>query len=195
MSKATDGARGDEGMTLVETLITMIIFAALLAAVFSAVSSGRRIFTVADDDATGVIDIRPAVERLGRDVRNARALDPGATTGQVKLWIDSNSDYQRQASEVVSWSIVANGDHYNVQRQVGSGAAQIQASTIVSAIAFCYRQASTTPCLTATTTTPLSATEAAQARIVETTMTYDPRVSNGASQRQIVFSERLRNVG
>lgn len=194
MNRVQRTLSGDRGVSLVETMISLLLLAGVLAATFTATTTGRRLFTLADDDAAGVIDVRTAVERLGRDVRNARAVDPGATRGQLALWVDANSDYQRQSSEVVAWSIVANGDHFDVRRQVGADAAVTQASTVVSAIAFCYRVQTTGACLNPDAT-PLDAAQAASVRYVETTMIYDPRISKGARERQVVFGERLRNVG
>ena len=198
----------DSGVTLVEVIISTVLMSVVVAAIASAMHSGRRVFTLADDEATGVIDIRAAVERLGRDVRNARALDAGATSSTLALWIDANSDYQRQADEVVTWTIVANGSHFDVRRQVGSGTALTQASTVVSAIAFCYRTGSSDPtadplqgCINGSASAPytlttgaLTAAQAKSARFITTIMTYDPRVSNGTNQRTVTFSERMRNV-
>ena len=129
----------DRGVTMTELLVSMLLITAVMAGVGTALLSARKVFAYTDDDATGSLDVRTAVERLGRDIRNARGLDSGATRGSLQLWVDANSDYRRQAAETITWTIVVRGDHYDVARQVGSGPAQTQASTVVSAIAFCYR--------------------------------------------------------
>lgn len=185
--------RDDRGVTMTELLVSMTLLVAVSAGVATALVSSQRLFNYADDDATGSLDVRTAVERLGRDVRNARGLDAGATRGSLQLWVDANSDYQRQSAEIVRWTIVPRGTHFDVGRQVGAGPITTQASTVVSAIAFCYRTAVASPCVNPTDT-PVPAATAEKVLSVETTMTYDPRVSSGAQQRSVTFTERLRNV-
>lgn len=184
----------DRGVTMTELLVSMLLLVAVSAGVATALASSQRLFAFVDDDATGSLDVRTAIERLGRDVRNARGLDAGATRGALQLWVDANSDYQRQASEIIKWTILPRGDHFDVGRQVGSGPVATQASTVVSAIAFCYRTNVTATCVNPTDA-PVSAAVAEKVLSVETTMTYDPRIGTGAQQRSVTFTERLRNVG
>lgn len=187
-------AHDDRGVTMTELLVSMTLLVAVMAAVATALVSSNRLFAYVEDDAVGSLDVRTAVERLGRDVRNARGLDAGATRGTLQLWIDANSDYQRQPSEVVRWTIVPRGSHFDVGRQVGSGPVTTQASTVVSDIAFCYRTAASGSCVNPTDT-PVDAATAEKVLSVQTTMTYDPRLTSGAGQRSVTFIERLRNVG
>ena len=66
----------------------------------------------------------------------------------------------------------------------------MQSRTMVDNIAFCYQTAPGAACMTV----PLSAADAAQARYVTVTLTYDASVGVGATSRVTSFSERLRNV-
>lgn len=172
------GQAVDEGVTLVELLVTMVLLSIVLAIAAAAFQATAKVFTATDDDATGLADARKVAERMGRDIRNARGVDAGATSSQLVVWIDANSDYKRQANESITWMLVASGDdlHYDVIRKVGTASQVIEARSLVSQIAFTYD-------LTPPNT-----------QVVQTLVTYDSIVGRGASARTLYFAERLRNV-
>lgn len=170
--------RGDDGVTLIELLVTMVLLSIVLGIAASAFTATAKVYTATDDDATGLADARKVAERMGRDIRNARGVDAGATTSQLVVWIDANSDYKRQTDESITWKLVASGDglHYDVIRKVGTATQVIEARSLVSQIAFTYDQ------------TPPNT------QVVQTLVTYDSIVGRGASARTLYFAERLRNV-
>lgn len=184
-------ARGDEGITLVELLVTMILLGVVSAGVVAAVANTGKLFRATDDESTGQTDVRATIERLGRDVRNARAVDPGATPSQLALWIDSDSDYIRDVEEIVTWRLVANSTgKFDVTRLV-NGQTSRTARLVISDIAFCYQTTTGSPCLAA----PLSTAIASQVRVVSSNITYDANLRAGSTgSRSTTFSERLRNV-
>ena len=170
--------RGEDGVTLIELLVTMVLLSIVLGIAASAFTATAKVYTATDDDATGLADARKVAERMGRDIRNARGVDAGATTSQLVVWIDANSDYKRQTNESITWKLVASGDglHYDVIRKVGTATQVIEARSLVSQIAFTYD-------LTPPNT-----------QVVQTLVTYDSIVGRGASARTLYFAERLRNV-
>jgi prepilin-type N-terminal cleavage/methylation domain-containing protein len=190
--------RGDEGMTLVELLVAMILVSVLGAIVTAAVMMSHKQVRIADDEATGLADTRVVVERLGRDIRGSRGVDAGATDSNLVLWIDNNSDYVRNAvaqpEEIVTWSVVDQGTgQYNTLRQTAGGDVQIQARTLVSDLAFCYLaepSADPADCLP----TPLSDADAAATTVITVTLQYDSLVGIATDSRTTTFSERIRNV-
>jgi len=182
-------------MTLVELLVAMVLIGVLGAIVSAAVLMSHKQVRIADDEATGLSDTRVVVERLGRDIRGSRGVDAGATDNNLVLWIDYNSDYVRneiaQPEEIVTWSVIDNGgDQYNTLRQTAGGDVQVQARTLVSDLAFCYQDAPDAPCFT----TPLSADDAEETRLITVTLEYDSLVGVATESRTTSFTERIRNV-
>lgn len=183
--------RDDSGFSLIELSIAMGLMALLVTITLTLVVSSREVFASTDDEATGQTDVRTAVERLGKDIRSARGIDLGATASRLELWIDYDSDYRLDTAEVVAWELQPNGSGQFDVRRNEAGTDVITAETIIDQLAFCYRIAANTPCLP----TPLSATDAEQVTVVETTMRYDARVDSGSNARNLIVAERLRNVG
>lgn len=183
--------RDDEGFSLIELTIAMGLMALLVTITLTLVISSREVFVSTDDEATGQTDVRTAVERLGKDIRSARSIDDGATASRLELWIDYDSDYRLDASEVVTWELQLNAaGQYDVRRNE-DGTNVITAETIIDQLAFCYRIAANESCLAS----PLSPADAKRVTVVETTMNYDARVGSGANDRNLIVVERLRNVG
>jgi prepilin-type N-terminal cleavage/methylation domain-containing protein len=187
-------ARGDEGMTLVETMVAIVLVGVLGAIILAASVSSKRSLVLADDETRGQEDVAQVVDRLGRDVRNARgvvcdgaASDP-LCTNHLQLWADYNSNYKQDAGETITWSLQAAGDgeHFDVIRTVDGGAPSVQARTIVSDIAFTYRDEqpkASQPAPGLPTT-----------REVVVQMTYDAIRTSGTQQRTVAFTAMLRNV-
>ncbi|MDQ1615817.1 MAG: hypothetical protein QOJ60_1756 [Actinomycetota bacterium] len=180
----------DAGITLVELLVTMILLAVVSTLVTSAVINAAQGLTHADDETTGLSDAKVILERMARDAREARSLvcDGAALdatcNSHLQLWIDSNSDYVKQSSEIVTWQLQpdADGQHFDVIRIQGSGVGAVtkrEASTLIVKALFGYETGKTV----------------AQSQIVYITMSYDAIVGRGTAQRQVVFTARLRNKG
>jgi prepilin-type N-terminal cleavage/methylation domain-containing protein len=206
---------GDSGVTLVELSVTILLLGVVSAFVSGAVIGAQKLFRVGDDQTRGLEQVRVAAERLSRDVRDARAVmcNPAGTPAalatadptcafHLQLWIDYNSDYVQQASETVTWQLVASGaaGHYNFVRSV-NGSNQVEASAIVRQVAFAYCSgvtpsgANPTSCVAITPSSTIPAPGATQAKIVNVDMSYDALYQNGkTSNRTITFSDRLRNV-
>lgn len=183
--------RDDRGVTLAELLVTTVLMSVIATIVVSAVTSSHRMYRITDAETTGQTDIRTTIERLGRDVRNARSLDPGATQSQLVLWVDADSDYKREASELVTWQLVPRGDsgQFDVTRIV-DGQLTRTARLVISEIAFCYKAQPDDTCMT----TPLTTAQADSARLVTSSIEYDAVVDSGTDSRFADFTERLRNV-
>jgi type II secretory pathway pseudopilin PulG len=176
--------RGDAGLTLVELLTSMMLMAVVGGVVLTAVINAHQVFRSDSDEAQGLADVRTVVERMGRDIRDARGLDAGATDRQLTLWIDTNSNSRRETSEVVTWKIVdvsgascTTVGHCNVVRSVPGQTDVIEARTLISDFAFTYDL------------------PAPNTRLVEVRMKYDAvRGRYGTGNREVVFRDRLRNV-
>jgi prepilin-type N-terminal cleavage/methylation domain-containing protein len=190
-------AQSDGGFTLAELLVSMVLTGILGTICTFAFISANDTFRRTDDEATGLADTKTVIERLGRDIRAARGVDPGATASTLSLWIDYNSDYIRSATgqqnEIITWSLVSQGSgstQYNTLRSTAGGTATVQARTLVSNIAFCYQSDPDAACFS----TPLSTADAEATSLVTATLTYDSLVNTGGSARTVSFTERIRNV-
>ena len=189
---------GDAGLTLVELLVATVLIGILGSIVTAAVLASHKQVRIADDEATGLMDTRVVIERLGRDIRGSRGVDAGATQSNLVLWIDYNSDYVRnataQANEIVTWTVLDQGTgQFNTLRSTAGGTVQVESRTLVNGLAFCYLaepEESGGTCLG----TPLTAADAATVRLVKVTLQYDSMTSTGTSTRYTTFSERIRNV-
>jgi prepilin-type N-terminal cleavage/methylation domain-containing protein len=190
--------RDDRGMTLVELLVTVILLAVVGSLVTAAMVNASRSVLHVDDENKGLQDAKVILDRMGRDVRQARGVvcdggladpsDPTSTDpsclAHLQLWIDSDSDYLQDTNEVVTWRLESNadGEHYDVWRVVGTGGAakrQRQASTLIVKTVFSYE-----------TGKPVE-----QSQVVNIGMTYDAKVGVGSDIRHAAFTARLRNKG
>jgi prepilin-type N-terminal cleavage/methylation domain-containing protein len=181
--------RESDGFTLVELLVSITLMAILGMALVMALVTTVRVQKVGQDESQGLGDVRAVIERLGRDVRDARAVTcdgaAGDTTCQshLQLWIDYNSNYKIDpASEIVTWQLTRtpDGTHFEVTRTVG-GVTSVVATSLIVQVAFAYDFAPTSLSTSPTNT-------------VTTSMRYDSLIGIGSKPRDLSFTERLRNV-
>lgn len=200
--------RSERGIGLIELLVTVSLTTVLGMIVLTAVLNNHKLNRNAVDEATGLGDVQTVTERLGRDIRSAKAVgpftlpggstSPASTASLLVLWIDSNSDYIKTDTEIVTWQVAeGSGGQFNVLRNTQGGQVVTEARTLVSQLAFCFwtqagsvNQADCTGSLAV----PLSSTDAVATRLITTTMTYDAYVNSGTATRKASFSDRLRNV-
>jgi prepilin-type N-terminal cleavage/methylation domain-containing protein len=195
---------GDRGLTLVELMVTMILLAVVSTLVLTAVQQSSRILIHNQDEAAGLGDAKVILDRLGRDIREARSVtcdgglaDPtDPLSGDVgckahlQLWVDSNSDYAQDADEVITWQLHRNPDlvHYDVWRIIGPVSAPIsqqrQATSLIVKIAFCYDDV-----------LPVCGGFWDGVEQIRLDMRYDSMVDRGTAVREVAFSARLRNKG
>jgi prepilin-type N-terminal cleavage/methylation domain-containing protein len=179
----------DEGFTLVELMVAIILTSILGGVLALAFATTVRAQKVGQDESVGLGDVRAVIEQMGRDIRDARAVtcdgaawDPTCKS-HLQVWIDYNSNYKIDAStEIVTWQLTkaSDGVHYQVTRTVG-GVTRVVARSLIVQVAFTYDQQPTS-----SSTSPTND--------VTTTMTYDSVVGLGTGSRQVAFTERLRNV-
>lgn len=184
--------RGESGVTLVEIAITLAIFSMVSALLMNTLATTSTATAHVDDQNRGLADLQVVTERMSRDLRVARGVDPLATTSQLTLWIDSDSDYARATDESVTWRIRCRSGidcgsddrQYDVERVVGdpsTGTVQIVGQSLVSDIAFAYQA-------DGVSSDPEVATS------VKVSMEYDAIVDAFAKLNVVDFEVRLRNV-
>ena len=190
----------DRGVTLVETMIVMVLLTIVSSLVTQAVIDSHKVVRIVEDQTQGLVDVRTASERLGRDIREARSvvcnpaltpvtlptLDPTCKF-HLQLWIDYSSDYVQQANETVTWSLdnSTRPDQFDLVRRVGTGAGLAQARAIVEQVAFSYDvlPGSSAP-----------GPGAVHTSVVNVKMKYDSNTRSGTTFKTVSFTGRLRNV-
>jgi hypothetical protein len=160
-------------------LVTVLLMSIVSGLIMTAMLSTHQTLRHNDDDSQGLLDVKVVAERLGRDLRDARGIDPGADASHLVIWIDANSDYVKQPSEIITWQLRTNAadpTHSDVLRTVQGKTDIVEARTLVSNIAFGY---SPSP---------------PDTEVVTTSMQYDANIGTGTATRKITFATRLRNV-
>ena len=172
--------------------------------VTGAVVQTQQVFSHTDDENRGLQDAKIIMDRLGRDVREARSVtcdgglaDPSDTSStdpycasHLQLWIDSNSDYVKQDTEVITWRLKrsTDGEHYDVWRASGGGltpgTSKREATSLWTRFAFRYDyvDASGLPVFD-------------KVQQVNIEIQYDAIVGRGSKLRSAAFAARLRNKG
>lgn len=188
----------DAGTTLVEMLVSVLLLGVIGAIVLAATVSVNKSQRVADDETRGQEDVAVVVDRLSRDIRDARgvvcdgAAGDTACTTHLQLWIDYDSNYKQDTNETITWKLRPSGDgvHYDMVRIIGTST-QVVARTIVENVAFKYTRGDNVYIVpSATQPAPGEPTT----RVVEVKMTYDAISGSATGRRSVVFTSLLRNV-
>lgn len=186
--------RDERGVTLVEMLITTMLIGVSSALMLGGLEQANRVLSLTDDSNRGLFDAKVVLDRLGRDIRQARgvvcdgglaqlddatSVDPECTS-HLQVWIDYDSDYAQDPSEVVTWRLArsTDGEHYDVIRYQGTNdtVGRTQATSLIVRTVFTY-----------------DATPPAEARQVTLQMQYDALVGRGTELKTAKVSVRLRN--
>jgi prepilin-type N-terminal cleavage/methylation domain-containing protein len=134
--------RDDTGLTLIELSVVMSLMGILATITFAALLSSHETVGRIDDEYRGLTDVKIVVERLGRDLRAGRGVEPSPASNPNTLvvWIDKDSDYRRSDPEIITWKIVkaTNPEQFDVVREDKTGAAQVVGGSVVSDIGFSY---------------------------------------------------------
>jgi type II secretory pathway pseudopilin PulG len=180
-------------VTLIELLITMVLLGAVSSLVLVGVQDAVRVLAHNDDENRGLQDAKIILDRLSRDIRQARGVVCDGAGGDtycrqhLQLWIDSDSDYLEDPEEIVTWKLEDNpdGEHFDVWRERGVAPAaktrRLQASALIVKTLFSYD--------VGVNVDPSPAT------LVSLKMEYDAIVGRGTNLRQASVSVRLRNKG
>lgn len=180
----------DRGLTLVELMVTIVLMGIVGSLVLAAVVRAGDVLVHTEDENKGLQDAKIILERMSRDVRQARGVvcdgasaDPTCRY-HLQLWVDADSDYLQEDSEVITWELRdnADGEHFDVYRTVGLGAGAIdrrQASTLIVKTVFAYEASKSID----------------KSQLVHIGMTYDALVGRGTDERKAALTVRLRNKG
>lgn len=185
--------RDDAGLTLVEMMVATMLISVATALMVAGISSVGNVLRWTDDDNRGLADAKVVLDRVARDVRQARAVvcdgglanlddatsaDPSCAA-HLQVWIDYDSDYAEDPDEVITWRLAksADGEHFDVLRFQGDDTeGRKQATSLIVQTLFVYDTAD-----------PEDASE------VTMRMRYDALVGRGVEPKEASVSARLRN--
>ena len=185
--------RREHGVTLIELMVTMVLLGVVSALVLVGVQQATRVLTHTDDENRGLQDAKIILDRLSRDIRQARGVVCDGAGGDtycrehLQLWIDEDSDYIEDPEEIVTWKLLDNpdGEHFDVWRVQGVSPAtpdqRRQASALIVKTLFYYDVGPNT--------------DPSPSRLVSLKMEYDAIVGRGVNIKEAAVSVRLRNKG
>jgi hypothetical protein len=179
----------DAGISLPEVLISSILMAVLGSICVGVVVNVSGGSGKTDNDLRGLQEVRTLQERLSRDLVQARGVTSASTASQLTLWIDDNGDYVQGPNEVYRWKVAspASGGQRQFERvNVGTGATEVVARTVVSGTAFSYKVENPPGVL-------VDATPKSTATVVDVDLDYNPGVGALSQRRNVQFSIRMRN--
>ncbi len=209
-------SRDERGMTLIEVLVSMSLLGVVSALVIVGVQNAVRVVSHTDDENRGLQDAKVILDRLSRDIRQARGVVcdeappangdpivdaqglPVRCPDYVQLWIDDDSDYLEDSGEIVTWQLSANADniHFDVWRCRGALAAgdpcdgsAVGVQRRLQASALIVRTLFNYEDGAGAPVQPEDAT------LVRLRMDYDAIVGRGVDVKQATVSARLRNKG
>jgi len=180
-------------MTLIELIVAMSLLGVVSSLVVTGVSESVRVLAHNDDENRGLQDAKVILDRLSRDIRQARGVVCDGAGGDtyckqhLQLWIDADSDYVEDPEEIITWKLEDNpdGEHFDVWRIQGIAPApttqKLQASALIVKTLFTYDVGPDT--------------DPSPATLVSLKMEYDAIVGRGINIKQAGVSVRLRNKG
>jgi type II secretory pathway component PulJ len=120
-------ARDDEGITLIETSVSMVVGALVITAMIGFVVGTSRTDDLHQADDAAVQDLRISRELLSRDLRVAEAVTV-ADARQVTIWLDGDRDDVADVGESVTWTV---DPDLGLTRQVDGGIPVPHAAAVV----------------------------------------------------------------
>ncbi|MFQ5947844.1 MAG: PilW family protein [Acidimicrobiia bacterium] len=119
----------DDGVGLVELMVSLLITAVLSVMMLSWVSAVNRAETFDEQDDLALQNLRVAKERLTKELRFARQIQFG-DDHKITIWQDDDYDGVQETGEVVTWEIGTDG---SLTRSTDAGDSYIEASELVYA--------------------------------------------------------------
>lgn len=122
--------RAQDGVSLVELLVTIIIAGIIGAAVVTSVVTANRTERTMQSVRDNMDEARIALDRVRVELRGARRVFADPTDGlHLSYWHDRNHDEVIQGDEIVHYELVEAGDRWRLERW---NAATPDARTVVA---------------------------------------------------------------
>lgn len=172
----------ERGISLVETMVVVLLFGVIGAAVTAVVIVHLRSIRSVEDATRAADDVRLAVERVSKELRAAEQVLPlaaGQTPAAVlRFWIDDDADGARVATEEIAYTLVPVGDRVELHRSTTAAPTPtVVVRNLTMASRFEYDSTSPT-----------------SARVVTVTAEADGAPGRDAAPVRVQTAVRLRNA-
>lgn len=111
----------ERGFTLVELLILMAVSAIVVTVAYAGLNGATRTDDFTRNDAEALVSLRTGMDRLEKELRQARAVYDDSTATLVKFWVDYDRDNQQDPVEQVSWTLEAGDSGWELTRDTEAG--------------------------------------------------------------------------
>jgi type II secretory pathway pseudopilin PulG len=168
--------RPEAGFTLVETLVATTIALLIGSLLVTTLVVAMRTEKYTAQDSEALIELRTAMDRLTKELRQARQVYGPSTGTSMEIWVDTDRDFHSDPSERITWALVTVGSEAELRRSTSGGSTQTVALQLVPGTAFTYSPA------------PPSTSS------VTVTLIADVQAGGHAAARTLQTQVRLRNV-
>lgn len=131
----------EDGVTLVELLVVMMMVAVIGSATMGVVLMMQRTTQTTNKLADVMNDGRVSLDRISKEVREARRVNAGSDEETLYFWVDENQDDIQQSSELITYHADAlpNGRFQIVRwTDAAPGNKRVIAKTLLNGAVFAY---------------------------------------------------------
>lgn len=181
----------ERGLSVIELLVGLVLSTAVLGLLTGALGVVTRTDTAHSDHSRALASLRTTVERLGKEVRQARRVYTDSTCRQLHFWVDHDQDETTSPDERITWKLVpVDGSRAELHRTTDeTGANGVPLVTdFVTGDVFAYGDETTPP----EESSDPCVSDAASIVALEFTADVDP--SKHIGPRTVRTEVKLRNV-
>lgn len=189
----------EDGVTLVELLVVMVMVAIIGTSTMAVVLTMQRTTQTTNKLADVMNDGRVSLDRISKELREARRVNVGSDASELRFWVDENQDDVQQSSELITYGVqdLGNG-RYQIVRwtDAAPGTARVIARTLLNQVVFAYVDQEGNVLTPGNDDPAIPGTDDVTAAEV-VTLDADLQVasSRGPSAIDVFTTVRLRNVG
>lgn len=119
--RVTRGPNREVGLTLPELLVAMSLAAVVTMLLLLAIVTISRSQRFTEQDSSTLASLRTAVDRVERDVRQARKIyTPASPASVASVWVDADRDFEEDPEERIIWTLATSGGETTLTRTTGA---------------------------------------------------------------------------
>ena len=109
--------RDDDGFTLVELLVTVMLLGIVMTALMTVVVTVQRTQVFQVDTSVSMDETRKAMDRMRTEVRAARRVETTSTATRLDVWVDRDQDGIQDTDEQVTYEVAGTVLHRYTQAE------------------------------------------------------------------------------